>query len=170
MVDRLIRATLYFAYSVIAAYGLFLLRIDVNPYIFGKFVLPYIPAGARVSPIFLVSIFSLPSAIPAGLIFGLVLGLLIASRPGYKAFLVAGCSIILLLIFALLSLGFEDTMAKKFYWWTLVVEALVFVSVFVLSAIVVSRLAVNVYARVRKIAGVMVLLIFFVAFYGIHGI
>lgn len=65
---------------------------------------------------------------------------------------------------ALVTLGFESIETHGFHWLSLSVEALIFIIVFVLSAIGISRFTLKVDTVVKKITSVLLLVGFFAMF------
>jgi hypothetical protein len=153
----------YLAYSAFAALGLLLLRIFIGPYL-GK-IISWAPltVGSQVSVIYLVAIFSLPSAVLAGVTFGVALGLWETRCSGRKAFWVAMCAGFSFLTFAMLLFKLANRETNRFDWLYLSAEALIFVVVLALTATGLSRLTFITDVTVRRTISMFLLGAFFTA-------
>ena len=164
MKNSIIITTLfYLLFVVLAAAGLFLIDVFVEPYILGDYVLPGKSTHAQFGTPALIAMFALPSAILTGIPFGVMLGLGIVSRPVYKAFWLGVCVVILLAAFDWYSIKTSGTIVERhqLHWGIKIAEGIVFVSVLALTSLGINRLAASLNIKVRNIISMLIPLIFF---------
>lgn len=151
----------YLGFQVTAVVGLLVSRFLIGPTIAMRYLFPLRPNDIHYANPFIIAMFGLSSAIPAAIVLGVALGFFGVSRPGYKAFLLGVGAPILAALYFSLVISADMVPQNQLSTWIKVVEAVVFVGVFVMSTIGVNHLAANINLTLRRIFSVIILLVFF---------
>lgn len=152
----------YLAYAFLSAAGLYVSRFFIGPYIAMHYVFPMMPTDTNLAKFFVIAMFGISDAVPAGFTFGAAIGLWGVSQARNKAFWLSLSAPTLLIVYYALTIPWDVLFQHQMDMWVRLIEAVAFIGVFVLAAIGTSRLAQSVDATLRKSGSVFIVVFFFI--------